>query len=57
MTGFSNFEDNLLHFVAAELGDYNPDEHGPGYLSNLQLVPNQTEDLEKKIAELHMLHK
>lgn len=43
--------------LAAELGDYHPDEHGPGYLSHLQLIPGQTEEMEKKIAELHKLHK
>ncbi|XP_015524862.1 tyrosine-protein phosphatase non-receptor type 4 isoform X3 [Neodiprion pinetum] len=43
--------------VQSELGDYHPEEHGPGYLSRLQLIPGQTEDMEKKIAELHKLHK
>ncbi|KAJ8923374.1 hypothetical protein NQ315_001932 [Exocentrus adspersus] len=43
--------------VQSELGDYQPEEHGPNYLSNLQLVPGQTEDIEKKISELHKLHK
>lgn len=41
----------------AELGDYHPEEHGPGYLSQLQLIPGQTEEMEKKISELHKLHK
>lgn len=43
--------------VQSELGDYQPDEHGPNYLSHLQLVPGQSDDMEKKIAELHKLHK
>ncbi|XP_069683313.1 tyrosine-protein phosphatase non-receptor type 4 [Periplaneta americana] len=43
--------------VQSELGDYQIEEHGPGYLSNLQLMPNQSEEMEKKIAELHKLHK
>ncbi|XP_063917600.1 tyrosine-protein phosphatase non-receptor type 4 isoform X1 [Zophobas morio] len=43
--------------VQAELGDYQPEEHGPNYLSNLQLIPGQSEDMERKIAELHKLHK
>ncbi|CAG9817622.1 unnamed protein product [Phaedon cochleariae] len=42
--------------VQSELGDFQPEEHGPNYLSNLQLVPNQTEEIEKKISELHKLH-
>ena len=47
----------LYFYVIAELGDYHPEEHGPGYLSRLQLIPGQTEEMEKKIAELHKLHK
>lgn len=43
--------------VQSELGDYQSDEHGPGYLSGLQLIPDQTEEMEKKISELHKLHK
>lgn len=43
--------------VQSELGDYHPEEHGPGYLTRLQLIPGQTEDMEKKICELHKLHK
>lgn len=41
----------------AEIGDYHPDEHGPNYLSELKLIPDQTEDMERKICELHKLHK
>ncbi|XP_011506483.1 PREDICTED: tyrosine-protein phosphatase non-receptor type 4 isoform X2 [Ceratosolen solmsi marchali] len=43
--------------VQSELGDYHPEEHGPGYLSRLQLIPGQTEEMERKISELHKLHK
>ncbi|KAI5737101.1 hypothetical protein M8J76_010009, partial [Diaphorina citri] len=43
--------------VQSELGDYHPDEHKPGYLSGLSLVPGQTEEMELKIEELHKLHK
>ncbi|XP_076057001.1 tyrosine-protein phosphatase non-receptor type 4-like isoform X2 [Oratosquilla oratoria] len=43
--------------VQSELGDYSPDEHGAHYLSELHLVPNQSEEIEKKIMELHKLHK
>ena len=35
---------------AAELGDFNPDEHGINYLSRLQLLPGQTEEIERKIS-------
>ncbi|XP_044253783.1 tyrosine-protein phosphatase non-receptor type 4 [Tribolium madens] len=43
--------------VQAELGDYQPEEHGPNYLSTMQLIPGQCEEMERKIAELHKLHK
>ncbi|KAL1137787.1 hypothetical protein AAG570_009483, partial [Ranatra chinensis] len=43
--------------VQSELGDYHPDEHGPKYLSGMVLMPGQTEDMERKITELHKLHK
>jgi len=33
------------------------DEHETGYLSVLPLIPGQTEDLERKICELHKLHR
>lgn len=41
----------------AELGDFNPIEHQPGYLNNLQLLPEQSEDTERRISELHKLHR
>ncbi|XP_042217497.1 tyrosine-protein phosphatase non-receptor type 4-like isoform X3 [Homarus americanus] len=43
--------------LQSELGDYSSDEHGNTYLADMRLVPNQCEDLEKKILELHKLHK
>ena len=56
---FLGSETDLARFssIAADLGDYNPDEHLHGYLADLRLVPNQTEDLEAKIAELHRMHR
>jgi tyrosine-protein phosphatase non-receptor type 4 len=43
--------------VQSELGDYNPIEHKPGYLHDLQLMPDQNEDTEHRISELHKLHR
>lgn len=40
-------------FVAAELGDYDPRRHSPGYVSEFRFLSNQTVELENKIAELH----
>ncbi|RZF45166.1 hypothetical protein LSTR_LSTR007129 [Laodelphax striatellus] len=45
------------YIIQSELGDYQIDEHGPKYISGMELVPHQTEEMEKKIAELHKLHK
>lgn len=39
------------------MGDFNPQEHQPGYLSNLQLLVDQTPEAERKICELHKLHR
>ncbi|CAH2096440.1 unnamed protein product [Euphydryas editha] len=43
--------------VQAELGDYNGMEHQPNYLSELCLIPKQTAEDERRIKELHKLHK
>ncbi|XP_070765908.1 band 4.1-like protein 1 [Enoplosus armatus] len=39
--------------VQAELGDYEPDEHGPDYVSDFRFAPNQTRELEERVMELH----
>ncbi|XP_047140491.1 FERM domain-containing protein 3 isoform X2 [Hydra vulgaris] len=41
------------HIVQAELGDYNQDEFGDGYLKDLKLLPRQNEKLLEKIVECH----
>ncbi|KAI5646606.1 protein-tyrosine phosphatase domain-containing protein [Phthorimaea operculella] len=43
--------------VQAELGDYNVSEHPPNYLSELCLLPKQSAEDERRIRELHKLHK
>lgn len=47
----------MLVCVAAELGDYHADEHESQYLSELRFVPNQTEEFERQVEELHKQHK
>lgn len=47
----------IFILFSAELGDYQIDEHGPNYLSGMQLIPGMNEDMERKISELHKLHK
>ncbi|XP_031416311.1 band 4.1-like protein 3b isoform X2 [Clupea harengus] len=41
----------------AEVGDYDPDELGKDYLSELRLAPIQTRELQDKIMDLHCNHK
>ena len=43
--------------ISAELGDFNPDEHRDGYLSEFRFVPNQNEDFEKEVAQHHKNHR
>ncbi|KPJ20419.1 Tyrosine-protein phosphatase non-receptor type 3 [Papilio machaon] len=43
--------------VQAELGDYNATEHGNGYLSSLRLLNRQCAEDERRIRELHKLHR
>ncbi len=41
------------YLVQAELGDYDPADHGPqgsAYLRQLRLAPNQTQELEDKVC-------
>ncbi|XP_074536665.1 band 4.1-like protein 1 isoform X5 [Halichoeres trimaculatus] len=39
--------------VQAELGDFEPEEHGPDYVSDFRFAPNQTRELEERVMELH----
>ncbi|XP_053738552.1 band 4.1-like protein 3b isoform X16 [Synchiropus splendidus] len=41
----------------SELGDYDPDEMGSDYISELRFAPNQTKELEEKVVELHKTYK
>ncbi|XP_055627036.1 tyrosine-protein phosphatase non-receptor type 4 [Toxorhynchites rutilus septentrionalis] len=43
--------------VQSELGDYNPLDHTHGYLNEMQLLPEQNEESERRISELHKLHR
>ncbi|XP_054719163.1 protein 4.1-like [Uloborus diversus] len=45
------------YLVQSELGDYDPEEHASNYLSDFKFAPNQTPELEEKVAELHRQHK
>ncbi|XP_078252327.1 FERM domain-containing protein 3 isoform X2 [Rhinoraja longicauda] len=39
--------------LQAELGDYEPNEHPDGYVSEIKLFPKQTQKLERKMVEIH----
>ncbi|KAM7412145.1 hypothetical protein PAMA_021887 [Pampus argenteus] len=39
--------------VQAEVGDYEPEDHGPDYVSDFRFAPNQTRELEERVMELH----
>ncbi|XP_036934949.1 band 4.1-like protein 3a isoform X8 [Acanthopagrus latus] len=43
--------------VQSELGDYDPDECGSDYISELCFAPNQTKEMEEKIMELHKTYR
>ncbi|KAM6108732.1 protein 4.1 isoform 11-T14 [Pterocles gutturalis] len=43
--------------VQSELGDYDPDLHGPDYINEFKLAPNMTKELEEKVVELHKTYR
>ena len=47
------------YLAQSVLGDYDVNEHGAGatYLDHIRFAPNQTEELLRKIAELHRIHR
>ncbi|CAH1796465.1 unnamed protein product [Owenia fusiformis] len=46
---------NLLaaYILQSEVGDYDPEDHPPEYVSEFKMLPKQTEKMEEKIAEIH----
>ncbi|KAF5903037.1 protein 4.1-like isoform X1, partial [Clarias magur] len=45
------------YIAQSELGDYDPEELGIDYISDLRFAPNQTKELEEKVMDLHRNHK
>ncbi|XP_058859638.1 band 4.1-like protein 1 isoform X7 [Acipenser ruthenus] len=43
--------------VQAELGDFDPEEHGTDYASDFRFAPNQTRELEERVIELHRTYR
>ncbi|CAB4015581.1 FERM domain-containing 5-like, partial [Paramuricea clavata] len=53
LCSFNDLADLGGYIVQDELGDYDPEDHKEGYLSEFRVVPKQNEKLEAKIAENH----
>ncbi|XP_058846853.1 band 4.1-like protein 1 isoform X4 [Acipenser ruthenus] len=43
--------------VQAELGDFDPEDHGTDYASDFRFAPNQTRELEERVIELHRTYR
>ena len=43
----------MMFFAAAEIGDYDAEEHLLDYVSQFRLLPKQTPRQEQRVAELH----
>ncbi|PVD19558.1 hypothetical protein C0Q70_20048 [Pomacea canaliculata] len=41
------------YIVQSEVGDYDPQDHQPGYISEFKMLPKQTPKLEERVMELH----
>ncbi|XP_025076598.1 band 4.1-like protein 4 isoform X1 [Pomacea canaliculata] len=50
---FDEAAELCAYAVQSELGDFDPRHHTPGYVSEFCFVPNQSEELERKIAAIH----
>ncbi|XP_064610207.1 FERM domain-containing protein 5-like isoform X2 [Liolophura sinensis] len=46
---------NILaaYIIQSEVGDYDPEDHPPGYVAEFKMLPKQNGKMEEKIAELH----
>lgn len=45
------------YLVQSELGDYDSDSMTKNYLRDFKFAPNQSQELEDKVMELHKTHK
>jgi len=43
----------ILLLFLAELGDYDPVRHSPGYVSEFRFLSSQSEELEDRIHQTH----
>ena len=47
----------FLRWILGELGDFDPDEHRPGYLEDFRFVPFQNADFESEVEQYHKQHR
>ena len=40
-------------FISADIGNYDPGKHQPGYVSEFRFLASQTEDMEARVEEAH----
>lgn len=40
-----------IDYLTAELGDFDPEVHTPGFISEFRFIPDQTEEIELAIFE------
>ncbi|KAK2163444.1 hypothetical protein LSH36_79g04025, partial [Paralvinella palmiformis] len=41
------------YIIQSEVGDYDPQDHPSGYITQFKMLPKQTQKQEEKIAEFH----
>jgi hypothetical protein len=54
MTGFNQWLSNFwiaIYYFTAELGDFDPEVHTPGFISEFHFIQDQTEEIELAILE------
>ena len=44
---------NFILFVTAEVGDYDPQDHAPGYVAEFKMLPKQNIKMEEQIQDIH----
>lgn len=44
---------SAIIFSIAEVGDYHPEDHPQGYVSEFKMLPKQNAKMEAEIMEIH----
>ena len=56
-TNINKYQLIQIYYLTAELGDFDPNKHSFGYVSEFRLINNQTKELELRVADNHRLLK